>query len=266
MTTLRVDLAGESLAVRIEGHAPLRRWLSRQFDARPTDASPDFEIRNGEVRRRGRVVDRGTDADLPHRLEWRLTNEALKRARPRVHILHAACISRGADAVLIAGAHGAGKTTLALAMMLRHGWKLWCDDVVLMDDRGFVTPVRRPVRVKPGTEIVLPELARLRIDRAAWGRGDAWMLQTHASRTLRPRLFIIVGGDRRTRLRVNRLPEPLAVGRVSRYLWNFLVRPREALRMVAGLVTRSPVLAFAGGSVDERCAAVLALEGSHGRS
>ncbi len=263
---MRLELAGEALAVRVEGHAPLRRWLERQFDARPSNARADFEVIDGEVRRRGRVIERGREAELPHSLEWRLTNEALRRARPRVHILHAACVSRGDDATLIAGAHGAGKTTLALAMMLRHGWKLWSDDVVLMDDRGRVTPVRRPVRVKPGTEIVLPELERLRIDRAAWARGEAWMLQTHASRTLRPRLFILVGGDRRNRLRVNRLTEPLAVGRVSRYLWNFLVRPREALRMVAGLVARSPVLAFAGGTVDERCAALLELKGSHGRA
>lgn len=68
--------------------------------------------------------------------------------------LHAAAVAGPAGAVVLAGYSGAGKSVLAAALV-RRGWQLLADDVVILDD------LTAPVRVWPTSgEITLwPEVA-----------------------------------------------------------------------------------------------------------
>jgi len=94
-----------------------------------------------------------------HTLTTIVLMEALKRhAR---FALHAACLSRDGRAVLIAGASGAGKTTLALALALA-GLDFLSDDLVFLQPRGN-GPVRvlgfaDAVGITTETQRLLPEL------------------------------------------------------------------------------------------------------------
>lgn len=88
-----------------------------------------------------------THAELLGALEWCVTTSVLQRRTDRV-VLHAATLStpgrRGH--VLIVGPHGAGKTTLALALGRERTYRLHGDDVALLDpESGNVEAFPRPL-------------------------------------------------------------------------------------------------------------------------
>lgn len=63
--------------------------------------------------------------------------------------IHAAALGRDGRCCLLAGPNGVGKTTLALELMDRGGWRLVSDDLVLIDrNGGNVVPFPRPVGIK----------------------------------------------------------------------------------------------------------------------
>jgi hypothetical protein len=62
--------------------------------------------------------------------------------------LHAAVVARGRDALVLAGASRAGKTTLALELAAR-GWQLASDDIAALDRAsGSLRPFLKPVSIK----------------------------------------------------------------------------------------------------------------------
>lgn len=58
-------------------------------------------------------------------------------------LLHASCVARGAEAVLLLGPPGAGKSDLALRLM-RDGWALVADDQVRLWAEGDVLHATAP--------------------------------------------------------------------------------------------------------------------------
>jgi hypothetical protein len=75
---------------------------------------------------------------------------------------HAAAVSIGDRAIVLAGPSGAGKSTLTLAL-LREGARLLTDELTLIDrDGSTVHPYPRALHVSPSTVELLPELAFLR--------------------------------------------------------------------------------------------------------
>lgn len=64
--------------------------------------------------------------------------------------LHAAGLVRGDNLVLLVGKPGAGKSTLALALM-QGGWLLDADDVMLLGADGLARGLAFPLTAKPGS-------------------------------------------------------------------------------------------------------------------
>ena len=54
-------------------------------------------------------------------------------------VLHGNCIPKDGLAIACLGSSGIGKSTLAFSL-LRHGWKLLSDDLVVIDSMGFAIP------------------------------------------------------------------------------------------------------------------------------
>ncbi len=77
--------------------------------------------------------------------------------------LHAALLRLGDRQLLIAGAPGAGKTTLALALAAENGCSLFGDDIVIVDEMGGLRGIPFPAAVKSGSWPLLqafhPEVA-----------------------------------------------------------------------------------------------------------
>lgn len=77
--------------------------------------------------------------------------------------LHAALLRCGNRQLLIAGASGAGKTTLALALAAGSGCSMLGDDIVMLADTGRLRGVPFPIAVKDGSWELLrdfyPQLA-----------------------------------------------------------------------------------------------------------
>lgn len=77
-----------------------------------------------------------------------LIDSVLKWASYEV-ALHAAVLECGAGTVLLLGPPGAGKTTLASALV-RRGFRIAADDVALLDNSGRLTGLLLPFTVKEG--------------------------------------------------------------------------------------------------------------------
>jgi hypothetical protein len=171
----------------------------------------------------------------------------MKRLRPKTLILHAAWIAKGPKGVLVAGAHGRGKTTLGAALALRHGWRLMADDLTLASRSGALRPLGRPLRLKPGVLRLLPELA-----------GSTTLLPIARFQGLgraELRAIVILGTRKAGPLRMDKLEPGLAVGKLARMAFNFGDDPAAALKTLALLTGRAPAFEMSGGSIGERCAA-----------
>ena len=82
---------------------------------------------------------------------WELTRLLLENTPPGVPI-HAAAVTRGGRALVLAGRTHAGKSTLA-AWLTHRGWGFLTDEVAVLDlDRGlpWVEPFWRPIGVRHG--------------------------------------------------------------------------------------------------------------------
>jgi len=260
---VEVDLAGGKVRVRVDAEASFQRRFGGLFPSRTVGSRrpADLEIRwsrgSGEVRQDGRAIARGrTEASVALLGEWAATSLALRRLRDRALLLHAAWVDGPKGGVLLVGAHGSGKSTLSLALSLRHGWRVIADDVVALDAAGRPRPVERPVRIKPGAVSVLPELRKLKINLAPLRTGWPVLVPLQrrgasSRRTVRA-VFLL---ERRGRGPVSLRPEGEGRGlaALARHVSNFRERPAEALGALARIVRRAPVWRLSGGTLGERC-------------
>jgi len=78
--------------------------------------------------------------------EWAL-NWCVSNHLHQYLILHGAVLERAGRALLLPGEPGAGKSTLAAALML-EGWRLLSDEQILIRADGAIQPAPRPVALK----------------------------------------------------------------------------------------------------------------------
>jgi hypothetical protein len=93
-------------------------------------------IRTVQIRINGRIRYRYVPiAELAPFLEW-IINSLVVRAswgQERYCLLHAAVVVKGRKGVLICGKSGAGKSSLSLALMYRHGYQYLTDEIACWD-------------------------------------------------------------------------------------------------------------------------------------
>jgi hypothetical protein len=251
-STLLLRLGGAHVRVRIEGDNMLRRRFSSFYShALPTAGKPQVLLRwingRGEVRWRGYLTARSRDPEaLCAWAEWAAAGEALKRLRPRGLLLHAAWAAKDRASVLLAGGHGLGKTTLAAALALRHGWRILADDMVVLNEQGRPRAIERPVRIKPGGRRVLSEL-----DPGAYS-----LSRFGASRPIPSLSAVLLLEGPGSRLRRSRLDQGMAVARMGQLAFNLAVRPQRFLATLARVAGSVPVFELRGGNLGNRCRAV----------
>jgi len=250
-----VSLGGEAIRLRADGDAALADRLGAlSLAARAFAGAPDLELQwasgRGVLRRDGRVVRRSRSLDaLVLWTEWAATREAIRRLSPKTTLIHAAWVAKGPRGVLLAGPHGAGKTTLGAALALRRRWTVFGDDVAVVSRTGSLRGLERPLRLKPGFGRRLPELAP--------GRGTRLVPVRRFSQPGPARLrAIVLLGSKRGPLRVRRVDPGLAVATLARFTLNFRESPEAALKTLAGLASRGTAWTMSGGTVEERCAKV----------
>ncbi|HRW60099.1 MAG TPA: hypothetical protein P5340_05540, partial [Defluviicoccus sp.] len=148
---VRVRCFDPPIAGSFAGMAAPARTLDRE-----STATLDLfgrEGRYGEggyhVTEDGRVLQATDD---PFVARWALVR-ALAAAsyadRRLVAVLHAAAVATGSAAIVLAGAGGSGKTTLA-AGLVRNGFSFLADDAVPLTAAGEVLPVRLAMSIKAG--------------------------------------------------------------------------------------------------------------------
>jgi HprK-related kinase A len=150
---------------RIQSRLPgVRRGLSLLYGGHPLEPDTGFRDYHVDVnpvpgpRRWVRPqVNIGIDGRKPFKplpapqafalLEWGM-NWCIASNAHHFLLLHAAVLERNGRAVILPGDPGAGKSTLAAALML-SGWRLLSDEMTMIDrDDGLIVPLARPVSLK----------------------------------------------------------------------------------------------------------------------
>lgn len=89
--------------------------------------------------------------------EWGL-NWCIAHHEHRWLSVHAAVLERNGQALVLPGRPGAGKSTLAAALMCR-GWRLMSDEFALFDRNGAVTAMPKPISLKGGSIALIREFS-----------------------------------------------------------------------------------------------------------
>jgi hypothetical protein len=108
---------------------------------------------------------------------------ALASDTDRLH-LHAGLVERDDRRVLVPGASGAGKTTIT-ATLAGLGFAYGTDEVVAVDESGYVEPLRKPLGCKPGALHAVEAVRQLRhpafadwpLDQAHLGLPAHWVAE-----------------------------------------------------------------------------------------
>lgn len=124
-----------------------------------------------------------TDVDPGHalaHLAWEVNQAVIASPGDRL-LLHAAAAEHDGSAVVLAGPHGSGKSTLVTALV-RAGMRYVTDDVVALDlATGRVDPYPKPIGLKPGSWPEFPDVAQIADDSAARAVGE-WLVAPHQLR------------------------------------------------------------------------------------
>lgn len=99
-----------------------------------------------ELRCNGRHIWQGKEAgEIVAAFEWTFYNECIAVLFPRYVSLHAATVLWQGNGISIAGASGAGKSSLCTAALLA-GAEYFSDEYSLLDEDGCITPFPRPLQ------------------------------------------------------------------------------------------------------------------------
>lgn len=262
---VEIGLGGQKIRVSTENRtfaAVLREAFSGAREGRKGRPG-DLEIRwrdgTGELWGSGRRLLRSRRAhELLLWTEWAAAREAIARLRDEGSLLlHAAWLARGRDGLLLAGPHESGKTSLAVALSARRGWRVRADDVVVVDRAGGLEAVERPARVKAGTRDLRRDLAALGADARPWRQGLPLLVPLAAlggrggsGSNLRAIVVLVRG---RRGLRVTPLTHGLSLAKLALFLSGFREGAPGSLRALAALAARARSYEFAGGTLAERC-------------
>ena len=83
---------------------------------------------------------------------------ALEQQQPCLWLDAAALTTSDGRILLLAGASGAGKTTLALSLAMVCGWRVLSEDITLVDtSTRRVIPLARPFRLRPDSQARITE-------------------------------------------------------------------------------------------------------------
>lgn len=94
----------------------------------------------------GEYVWRGEEpGEVVAAFEWAFYNRVIAALYPRFVSLHAATVAWEGVGIVIAGASGAGKSSLCTAALLAGG-DYFSDEYSLLDEQGCITPFPRPLQ------------------------------------------------------------------------------------------------------------------------
>lgn len=138
------------VAVSIDDALPLadvaRAIIENYAPAESAELS--YVLEPGGIRRNDDFLAVEQPMDVTPTFELDLYEQVVTRAAPG-WILHAAAIDVGGRALVLAGSSGAGKTTLALAL-LAEGFRLLTEEIVWIGPDGTVRGVPRALHVPEG--------------------------------------------------------------------------------------------------------------------
>lgn len=150
-----IAVAGVALSIAY-GNAALSALMAPLFahlEARPHGSSVDYEVCAADglvlIGRQGRPAAIVTERQAAPALKALLLEEVMAGA-DALTALHAACLVRNGGAMLLSGAPGAGKSTLALALMAT-GFGYGGDDVTLLGRGALVRGLPFAPAVKAGS-------------------------------------------------------------------------------------------------------------------
>jgi hypothetical protein len=173
---LHVSIGGITFLLRF-WDVRLKREFCALFD-QPANASPSGEVVIIDIVREGETVfwahEGGPGGAAPVRLAvTNLRNLMLKHLLERSDevALHAACLARNGETLLLCGAPGAGKSTLTLAL-LQSGFAYLGDDVTFVDERGEVRALPFPLTIKEGSWPIVRQLDIEPDNLPTWNRAD----------------------------------------------------------------------------------------------
>ena len=150
------DLSIAHLRVRIQCEAPECcagiAALTALFErcASPGDAALCFTLKpisgGASLACNTEPVWQGEEAgEVVAAFEWAFYSRAIAALYPHFVSLHAATVSWQGHGITIAGASGAGKSSLCTAALL-HGSDYFSDEYSLLDNEGCITPFPRPLQ------------------------------------------------------------------------------------------------------------------------
>ncbi len=113
--------------------------------------------------------------------------------------LHAAAVSDGRRAMLLAGPGGAGKSTLCYALV-RAGWRLIADDVSFLESAAAPRVWGNAIRIRllPDAPSLFPELAVLRPERLPNGKVKLEAPAPRRALAGMPCALVVIGPGRQT--------------------------------------------------------------------
>lgn len=181
--------------------------------------------------------------------------------------LHAAFLRCGDMQLLIAGASGAGKTTLALALAAESRWSMHGDDIVMVDEWGGLRGVPFPIAVKDGSWALLRNLCPQLVSRHANIRADGKIVKflpgdaDHDSGSMpRTTTIIFIRRSSAGKCSLSRMPPLMAFQR----LLSEAASPTHeltdrAFRSLGALVNRSQAFEMDVGNLEDAVQAIHSL-------
>ncbi|HZU87178.1 MAG TPA: hypothetical protein VFF78_06820 [Anaerolineaceae bacterium] len=167
--------------------------------------------------------------------------------------LHAACLARAGQAVLVPAVSGSGKSTLA-AWLLSRGWEYLTDELVLFDPHsGVVQGLPRPLALKKGSADLgrawFPSAVRTEFPlRAVWIDPGKVVEQALAA------LLVFPNFQPGQVFQVQALSRAEAVFELLRALVNARHLPNSGLVAMGALAQRAPAFRLTYGALDETAA------------
>jgi hypothetical protein len=150
MWTLGFESLGVGIRVTWESLAltPVLRALTACYAPLEREATLDYRMSGSppyELRRNGQVIHRSSELDeLPPVFELDLYAAVVRQANSAGWVLHAAGAVRNAQAIVLFGESGTGKSTLVHALVER-GSSYLSDEWVLVRSGGQAAGVARPI-------------------------------------------------------------------------------------------------------------------------